>query len=626
MSLVSDIQNLSHAQLLAEYQGPFSGDNLLLMKALTELSGNFVIAASAFGAVPDTGADMRAAIQAALDAAETAGGGVVRLQAGTYLITTVNSPASGDKAAGAYGLEIPSNVTLEGVGPSTVLSIVSGGSFGVGVGISPKGMRTATTNFGASSKVTLRNFTIQAATQEDSNGNLINLVHASDWLIENVVFNGSYYHGLEIDQSRRITLRGCKWQGAYSYVSSGSWVQFDLGSAGPVNRPAGITTTAVEDVTFVDCYFKQRPATDRSPRDIDINHSATQTNRRIKFERCVMEGRGVEFTAIASVDNTAAVIEDLSFTDCTFITADPKAYGFYFANNAAIVRRLEFVGCEFRGPSAMALTAGGSTNISYNATQTQRQSLLVKDCRFLFDKSGMPTSYDIRLLSAIGWIDATVTDNYVRAYNDFGVSVGSSYHYILAAANNFSTKWERNTIIWEGNNTFAVGRTAMYINNIDVDNGGTSLGASIRDNRVYSTAGTGFSYGISHSAGNSSAPARRGLQFTGNFSNAATGAESNAIVTGVTAAGSPSSGGLSLAVRTVTGATTATQQDGVILANSASGSITITLPNVLYRHTFFVVKTSASNNVVVGSVTLTTLNSVAMVFCDGTTNTAVALA
>lgn len=37
MSLVSDIQNLSHAQLLAAYKGPFSGDNLLLMKAMAEL-------------------------------------------------------------------------------------------------------------------------------------------------------------------------------------------------------------------------------------------------------------------------------------------------------------------------------------------------------------------------------------------------------------------------------------------------------------------------------------------------------------------------------------------------------------------------------------------------------------
>jgi len=85
------------------------------------------------------GADDRAKIQAAMDAAE-ATGGTVMLAPKTYSITTVNSPASGDKAAGAYGLEIPSNVALVGSGPNTVLSIVSGGAYGVGVGISPKGM------------------------------------------------------------------------------------------------------------------------------------------------------------------------------------------------------------------------------------------------------------------------------------------------------------------------------------------------------------------------------------------------------------------------------------------------------------------------------------------------------
>ena len=582
MPISSDISTLDHAAFEAQYGGPLSHDAFLQMRLTAELLPPVGVSANAFGADPTGVNDSTAAIQAALDAAEANGGGAVLLGIGTYKIVTINSPASGDKAAGAYGIEIPSNVSLIGSGPATILSIVSGGSFGVGVGISPKGMRTATTDFGASSNVRLANFTIQAATQEDSNGNLVNLVHASDWLLERVIFNGSYYHGLEVDQSRRITLKHCTFQGSYSYGASGSWVQFDLGLAGPVNRPAGITTTAVEDITFEDCYFKQRPGTDASPRDIDLTHGSTVILRRVKFVRCLMEGRNVTTTAIAGIDNAANTVDSLDFVDCAFVTAHPGAWGFYFANAGATVYRLGFERCEFRGPSALMLAAGGSTSMTYNATHAQRHHLIVRDCRFLFDKTQMPTLLDVNLILVRSWVNADITGNYIRGIGDFPVSVGSSYSYVTSASNCLALSWDNNLMVWEGNNTFATSRTAMYLHSVESDNAGTTLVNSVQNNRIYSTAGTGYSYGMLVASG-TTIPARRAAVFTGNASNCANSAGNNVALTGTTSGGAPTSGGLSLAVRSTTSSTTATQQDGVILADTTSGSITITLPEAQDR-------------------------------------------
>ena len=394
--------------------------------------------------------DDRAVIQAALDAAEAAGGGTVLLPAGVMRIVTVNSPASGDKAAGAYGLEIPSNVILDGVGPASVLEIHAGGAFGVGVGISPKGMRTATADFGAASNVRLSNFTIRASAQAESSGNLINLVHASDWLIYNVTFGGSLYHGLEIDQSRRIHIANCTWMGSYS-GASGSWVQFDLGLAGPTNRPATITTALVQDVTFSNCVFQQRPATDPGGTDITLCHAGNQINDRILFEDCVMEGRNLDFASVIGIDAVTAVTNSLKFVRCTITTANAKSYGFYFANTSAIVRELVFQDCDFRGPSAVMFMAGGSSSSTYNATQSQRQRLVVKGCSFWLDKAGLPLAIDINYFNAIAWTHAEVSGNFFRAYGDFIGSVGVSYHTWCKSVNNLCLTWADNRHIWEGN-------------------------------------------------------------------------------------------------------------------------------------------------------------------------------
>jgi hypothetical protein len=75
--------------------------------SVSNATGATVTKTYATTAVPNTGADETTAIQDAIDAANTGGGGVVSLAAGTYIIDG--------------HLYLKSNVKLTGVGPSTII-------------------------------------------------------------------------------------------------------------------------------------------------------------------------------------------------------------------------------------------------------------------------------------------------------------------------------------------------------------------------------------------------------------------------------------------------------------------------------------------------------------------------
>lgn len=572
------------------------------------------------GAAVDGTTDDRAAIQTALDAAEAAGGGLVRLRAGTWAVNTVNSPASGDKAAGAYGLEIPSNVTLAGDGDATIIKIVSGGAFGVvGVGISPKGMRTATTDFGASSNVRLRNFKITAATQIDSAGTLINLVHAQDWLVEGVHIAGCYYHGVEIDQSRRLTFRNCRWSGAYT-SGSGSWVQLDYGAAGPVNRPPAITTRLVEDLQFEGCQFDARPDTDTSTRDIELTHNISELQlNRVTFRNSSMTGRAVSGTNIMDIAgaNTGGWVRALLVEGCTFVTAHHGQWAFYMMQNSGqTFRDITFANNRFTGPSRQVIWAGGSTTATSAINNQYRRGLTIRGNAFYFDKTGMPGSAaDYLLLLANQWSDLVIEDNDFYGIGDFpGGAAVNSYSAVMRLGNNWSMAVRRNKIAWEGNN-FASNRAGIYISQEAADQAGYTRTHFIEDNLVDSE-NANWSYGILDQAG-TSVPASRAYSFNGNFSNGATSQQNNCLATGPTTAGTSMRGGVAAAVRSITANTTLTEQDNIVNCDTTSGSITVTAPNVLYRRAYTLWKTSASNSLICGSTTVTSNGEGIYVYSDG---------
>lgn len=578
-----------------------------------------------YGAIPDDGIDDTEAIQDALDAAEAAAGGRVELEPGVYNLITINSPALLDKAAGAYCLEIGSNTTLAGVGPATILSVTNGGEFGVGVAISPKGMRTATANYGAASRVRITDLTLRASTQHESCGNGFNLVHAYDWTIERVSIGSFYYHPIEIDQSKFVWVKQCRFYGANTGIS-GSRIQIDYGAAGPVNRPAGITTRSVEDLEVSDCIFEQRTAGESgSARDIELTHNGTELIlNRVRFVRCHFTGRAENGVSIVDIGgaNTGGAVNELLFDGCVFVTAHYGSRAFAMAQASGMTfRGIRFRNCEFSGPSAQFIVMGGSVTATYSATHTLRREGEITNCRFYMDKTQMPVSVDLNTVVAVAWHSFKFEGNYLEYSGDFAVSVGTNYSRLVVTTNSLWTEVIRNRIVWKGNATFAVSRLGFLCSTATTDAAGTTQGLFFEGNLFHSEAATGWSYGIFVECG--TPPAWTAVRIAGNFCNAANSIQNGTIVSGTNVAMQYNSGAQNENVRTVTGNTTATAGDSTILANSASGSITVTLPNVLQRKTIYVVKTSALNSVIVGGVTLNALNSAAKVVTDGTTAVAI---
>lgn len=566
----------------------------------------------------------RAAVQAALDAAEAAGGGIVQLDYGTYTIVTVNSPASGDKAAGAYGLEIPSNVILQGMGDGTLLSIVAGGAFGVGCGISPKGMRTATTDYGAATGVILRDFKIMASAQEDSSGNLLNLVHASYWLVYNVNIGGSLHHGVEIDQSKYIMFRNCRFSGSYSSAASGSWIQFDYGLAGPCNRPVTITTKTVQDVMFEDCVFMERPVGDTSNREIDMSHNASDLIlERITFRNCHFTFRNQASLACIYFDQSggtsASRLRNIVFERNTFVSQHSSCNVFYMVDNTG--RQIDGIRIRdnvFTGKSAGPIWMFGISTPTTAYATTYRRGLEITGNTFFYDKTALPVSADYNILAIHQWAGLVIRGNRIFGIGDFGAGVnGTNYCSVMRLGNNIDMIVEDNEIIWEGNNV-TVGRTAIYISQEAVDQAGNTVRTVVNRNNVKSAVAN-WSYGILLQSG-TTVPATRIFSMQGNFSNGASSAANQILYTGPTGSSTTSASSSAPAVRSVAASTTLTQQDSILRCDTTSGSITVTQLNAAYRQAFQLIKTAAANSLTCGSTTVTGLNAMIFVYSDGTTN------
>lgn len=85
-----------------------------------------------FGASPsETPANNLASIQAAINAANTAGGGAVYIPAGTYELDVVNYITDGGSVFGITSIKLLNNVTLFGDGAASVLK-VKNGAYGAG--------------------------------------------------------------------------------------------------------------------------------------------------------------------------------------------------------------------------------------------------------------------------------------------------------------------------------------------------------------------------------------------------------------------------------------------------------------------------------------------------------------
>lgn len=561
---------------------------------------------------PDASAttDMRAAVQAALDAVETAGGGVVELRPGTYRVTTVNSASSGSKAGGAIGLAIPSGVTLRGRG--AIIEGHAGGSFGTGAVIWPKGADSTGSDYGAAANVRLEGFTVRASGQDASSGNLLNLVHCENWTIEDVTVGTSLYHGLECSKARNITFLRCRWDGTHT-GGSGSYVQFDGGGGDSGPQSLTPTTTTVDRVTFEGCEFLNMEATG-GQRAIEMTHSNTMTASNVTFRNCYFEGQNAANTNILDVNNTGATVRNLLVEGCHFETRVPLGYAFMITSDGAVCDGITFRRNRFTGPGLCMFNVFGSfTGETYNANHGNRRRIVFEENEIRWDKTQLPSSVDHRLVAVGQCQEATIRGNYIyHAGTKPGGSTGTGggLAAMVRAINCLNLEVSGNTFVMDAADVSTA--MGMRLAQGAADTAGTTQRVAVMDN-VFQTASAGWLYGIIYNGAAGYSP--KAWSFTGNV---ITGA-SSLDYSGTVAGWQPASGGaLSQQTRTVAASTTLTAADSVLFCNTSSGSITVTFPAAASRQTFLIVKSHASNTVTVGSVTLSAVNSVAIAFSDGT--------
>jgi hypothetical protein len=504
----------------------------LLATALAQSQVTRKLAAS-----EDATTDRRAEIQALWNYFAPAGGVIVEVDPGAvYRVTTVDSPATGSKAGGAYGLEVPSNCGLRGQGPSSVIEIHAGGSFDTGVGISPYGMQDATTAYGAASNVTLQDFAIRASGQAASSGNLINLVDASNWLIEGVHIGSSYYHGTEIDRCRHLTFRRCRWDGSHTYASSGNHVQFDAGDAGP--RSLVPTGALIEDVLFENCYFAQR--TGGSVRDIELAHNTTPELRRITFRNCEMHGKNAAYTYIADIGSgialTGGFCEEILFEGCTFHTYHAQAYAFYLIQNSGC----RFDGIRFRNNQfrcrGFVMWCGGATGSSTALQTDYRREFEFRRNRVELIKPDFPNStVDFYGVIVNQWQRALIRDNTFCGQGDYPGSYAAGNHVLCRAGNNWLVNMSDNHLDWSGNNAGGGGsRQAFTVLNDALDQQAIpTRSVIVRNNSAVTTGTANWSTGV-YVVRHSALPAGSVYKADGNWSNVATTAPNQVLLSGAT--------------------------------------------------------------------------------------------
>lgn len=314
--------NIGQTQLLG-----YIADNLQTVA----VRANNTYYAETYGAVADDSADDRAAIQAALNAAAPTSG-VVQLGGGNYKVvvvydsTTTFDSGTKTKIDGHYGLEIPAGVTLAGIGMyATTITSHIGGTDNAAVGclIAPQGFRSAATAYAAGGFV-LRDIKLAAASTADADAEiciLLSAVHGDGIRCDRVLFGQANAHAIDIDYNRGLTLTDCIFTGPHPLASSGSYIQWDAGACGPASSHLSASAAPNVDTRVIRCQFRQRPDTDTSNRDFDLNHGNCEI-RGLLFDGCEFTGRAsADVTAIIRTEGAGAntmVANDVVITNCKF--------------------------------------------------------------------------------------------------------------------------------------------------------------------------------------------------------------------------------------------------------------------------------------------------------------------
>lgn len=397
-----------------------------------------------YGAVGDASTDNRAAIQAAHDAAETAGGGIVWVPEGIFVV----APSSG-----ICLLFNGDKVKLIGAGANSILrfktvgsgnSTVAGNNF---EGIAPKGYNTTTTNYGASG-LWVQDLRVETddgvatatSTAESRNAHgLIGVVHAPWAIIKGVTFGDVVYHQIEVNRSKNVFVEDCLFIGN----TESSRVQIDIGTAG--QKSATPTATIMENIWFENCRFASRDATSQNigvPRMIELDHSSNISWKNVGFNKC--EFGAVYHTSASylgytiALDGTSLLYgEGLTITNCKFYgDCHGQTSGIHLIPGSGILRgvRIEnnyfgsgydcagtrlaggFTKCINIGTGSSPTNITGSSTVSTN--YSNRSNIVVRNNvimpRFVNGKSGATVAAILGAVMITTCLDAVIENNLIK--------------------------------------------------------------------------------------------------------------------------------------------------------------------------------------------------------------------
>lgn len=412
-----------------------------------------------YGAKPGDSNDDKTGLQNAINAAYTAGGGIVKLRAGVWEVSPL---------ATGYGLLLKTGVTLEGEGDGTVIRFKSStASAEPFEGIAPFGYNSVTAAYTAH-EISIRNLKLECDGYLYSADNdhqyahgLLGLVYTPKATVTNVTFGNVCYHQIEIQGSKNITISDCTFVGQ----TESSRIQIDTvgGSAG--QRASVPNTYTADGVTIQNCRFAARNADGLTVSGsnfwmFELGHTSSATLiRNVSIIGCEFgcvydaDSTGTTYYGITSDSGSAGVfsrMENVRISGCRFLgngtgnytpiymvistTEDPSVDGFLVENNyfgagvdcAGVKHAGGFLRCMLFGAntSGQGMNGGTTTSTDYSL----RKNISVLNNRFfprLVQGLGAHTSGYCDVVNVSAVLNATVEGNAIY-YPPYAGAVSSA--------------------------------------------------------------------------------------------------------------------------------------------------------------------------------------------------------
>lgn len=294
-------------------------ERLVAAGALTG-KGGFVYDVTKYGAVGDGTTPSAIAVQAAVNAALAAGGGVVYFPAGNYYMENYVTTGS--------------NLTIRGAGPNATTlnkTAVSGTHLSACFFLAQSGM---TTGYGGGGRnITIEGFRFQGSYADARLGLIAQLHHVDGFVLRNCIADKIQGggHALDILGSRNILIEDCSFQGVDGSRIYTECIQTDYSAARGFSMPdenGGCDGLPTSNITVNRCRFV--PATEGTTTYYAPNpmgtHTGVQTSQPVNYKftnNYVEDWQGDNASTYAGALHFAVGVDGLDISGNTFVATMP---------------------------------------------------------------------------------------------------------------------------------------------------------------------------------------------------------------------------------------------------------------------------------------------------------------